>query len=186
MERILAQVRNFADQAHGDQLRKYTPERYIVHPIRVMERLQQITNDPIILASALLHDVLEDTPTTADHILEFLAPLFGRQAAGRIIKLVIELTDIYIKSAYPRLNRRERKQKENERMSKVSADAQTIKYADILDNSLEIIHQDTDFAPVYLKESMQLIKAMTKGDSRLKAAALDAIENGLQLLKGKQ
>jgi (p)ppGpp synthase/HD superfamily hydrolase len=185
MDEILQQVRDFADQAHGDQLRKYTPERYIVHPIRVMERLQQITKDTAILASALLHDVLEDTPTTPDDILEFLAPLLGRPAAEKTTKLVFELTDVYVKSAYPRLNRRERKQKEAERMSKVSAEAQTIKYADVLDNSLEIIHQDVDFAPVYLKESRQLIRAMTKGDSRLKVAALGAIENGLRLLKNK-
>lgn len=104
----------------------------------------------------------------------------GRPAAEKTTKLVIELTDIYVKSAYPRLNRRERKQKEAQRMSKVSAGAQTIKYADILDNSLEIIHQDVDFAPVYLKESRQLLRVMTKGDSRLSAAAMKAIENGLK------
>ncbi|MGN6567929.1 MAG: hypothetical protein ACTHJ0_08255 [Flavipsychrobacter sp.] len=33
----LEEVIAFADKAHGSQMRKYTPERYIVHPIRVME-----------------------------------------------------------------------------------------------------------------------------------------------------
>lgn len=69
MDRILEQIRDFADRAHGDQLRKYTPERYIVHPVRVMEQVQRITNDTTMLAAALLHDVLEDTATTADDIL---------------------------------------------------------------------------------------------------------------------
>jgi guanosine-3',5'-bis(diphosphate) 3'-pyrophosphohydrolase len=180
MDQVLEQIRDFADRAHGDQLRKYTPDRYIVHPIRLMERLQEITDDNTMLAGALLHDVLEDTPTTADDILEFLATLMGRTAAQKTTRLVIELTDIYVKSAYPRLNRRERKQKEAQRMRTVSAEAQTIKYADILDNSLEIIHQDVDFAAVYLKESRQLLKAMTKGDATLRAAALETIQNGLK------
>jgi len=182
MDEILQKIRDFADRAHGEQLRKYTPERYIVHPIRVMERLHQITTDISILASALLHDVLEDTPTTADDILEFLVPLIGRPAAEKTTKLVIELTDIYVKSAYPRLNRRERKQKEAERMSKVSADVQTIKYADILDNSREIINQDANFAPVYLKESRSLIKDMKNGDQTLRTEALAIIEHGLKIL----
>lgn len=183
MNEILQKIRDFADRSHGDQLRKYTPDRYIVHPVRVMERLQQITNDPIILASALLHDVLEDTPTTAEDILEFLAPLLGRPAAEKTTKLIIELTDIYVKSAYPRLNRRERKQKEAERMSKVSAEAQTIKYADILDNSREIIYQDVDFAPIYLKESRQMIKAMTNGNTELRLESIAVIEEGLKKIE---
>jgi len=35
---ILDQIKNFAEQAHGEQLRKYSPERYIVHPARVSFR----------------------------------------------------------------------------------------------------------------------------------------------------
>ena len=60
----LEKIRHFADQAHGGQLRKYTPERYIVHPVRVMETLKKYTDDLTVLAAALLHDVLEDTTTT--------------------------------------------------------------------------------------------------------------------------
>ncbi|WP_297333190.1 hypothetical protein [Flavobacterium sp.] len=38
-EEILHRIREYADDAHGSQMRKYTPERYIVHPVRVMETL---------------------------------------------------------------------------------------------------------------------------------------------------
>jgi len=62
MDKVLEQVKDFADKAHGDQLRKYTPDRYIVHPMRVMLICQEYTDDSQILAAALLHDVLEDTP----------------------------------------------------------------------------------------------------------------------------
>jgi (p)ppGpp synthase/HD superfamily hydrolase len=61
-EKILAAITDFADIAHGSQMRKYTPERYIVHPARVMRLCQEYTDDVTVLAAALLHDVLEDTP----------------------------------------------------------------------------------------------------------------------------
>src|SRR5215217_1806696 len=182
-ETLLEKIKDFADRAHGEQLRKYTPERYIVHPVRVMRTCQQVSNDLAILAPALLHDVLEDTPTNEHEISRFLTPLIGKDPAARTLKLVIELTDVYITSKYPRLNRRERKAKEAQRMSGISADAQTIKYADILDNSREIVTQDTGFAPTYLKESRSLIKVMTKGNESLRAEVLNIIEKRLKLLE---
>jgi hypothetical protein len=42
-------------------------------------------------------------------------------------------------------------------MAHISAEAQTIKYADILDNSLEVIEHDTSFARLYLAESKTLL-----------------------------
>jgi (p)ppGpp synthase/HD superfamily hydrolase len=61
-EKILQEIIQFADLAHGKQVRRYTSERYIVHPVRVMETCRQYTNDISVLAAAILHDVLEDTP----------------------------------------------------------------------------------------------------------------------------
>lgn len=57
MEEVLEQIRDFADKAHGEQMRKYTPERYIVHPVRVMKICREYTDDITVLAAALLHDV---------------------------------------------------------------------------------------------------------------------------------
>ena len=182
-ETILDQIRDFADRAHGQQLRKYTPERYIVHPVRVMKLCQRVTDSLPVLASALLHDVLEDTATSEAEILEFLIPLIGPDEAEKTLKLVIELTDVYVTHNYPRLNRRARKTKEAQRMSEVSPQAQTVKYADILDNSIEIATRDTPFAPVYLKESRSLIKVMTRGNPSLRAEALAVIEKALKSLQ---
>jgi len=181
-EHILAQVRDFADRAHGEQLHKYTPERYIVHPLRVMRHCQQVTSDIAILCAALLHDVLEDTATAEAEVLGFLVPLLGAPQAERTLKLAIELTDVYVWSAYPRMRRRERKEKEARRMAQVSAEGQTIKYADILDNSGEIVTQDPEFAPVYLKECRALLKAMTRGNAGLREQALDLVDTGLKIL----
>jgi (p)ppGpp synthase/HD superfamily hydrolase len=49
MEQILKQIIAFVDQAHGDQTRKYTPDRYVVHPVRVMRICQKYTDDLPVL-----------------------------------------------------------------------------------------------------------------------------------------
>ena len=49
----------------------------------------------------------------------------------------VQSTDIYTKQNYPGWNRRKRKQKEAERLAVAHPDAQTVKYADIIDNNIE-------------------------------------------------
>ena len=102
---------DFADAAHGDQMRKYTPERYIVHPVRVMKHCMEHTNDICILAAALLHDVLEDTPVTAEEISGFLSQYLSPEQVQRTIRIIIELTDVYVKEKYPGMNREPGKRK---------------------------------------------------------------------------
>lgn len=176
MESLLKVVTEFADNAHADQKRKYTPDSYIVHPVRVMEILKEYTTDIAILFAALLHDVLEDTPVTKDEILIFLLSVTDRTTAERTINLVVELTDVYIKKDYPSLNRRRRKDLEIERISKVSADAQTIKYADIMDNCKEIRKYDPSFAKVFIRECKAQLKVMVKGNPELKQRAVEALD----------
>lgn len=184
MDNILSQIRSFADHAHGDQTRRYSPDRYIVHPTRVMQICQQYTNEPAVLAAALLHDVLEDTPVTKDAIEDFLRTIMEPGQVQRTVQFVVELTDVYVKKNYPQWNRRKRKAKETERLQKVSAEAQTIKYADIIDNSGEIAVHDPEFAEKYLGECRNLLKKMTKGNPELHQRAVDTVfENIAQLKK---
>jgi len=44
---------------------------YLAHPVRVMERVKLRGGVPYMLIGALLHDVLEDTVITAQHLLDF-------------------------------------------------------------------------------------------------------------------
>jgi (p)ppGpp synthase/HD superfamily hydrolase len=178
----LEKIQHFADAAHGNQMRKYTPERYIAHPLRVMHLCSAFTTDETILASALLHDVLEDTEVTPEDIRTFLFPLLGKQGTEKTLHLVTELTDVYIKRDYPHLNRRKRKQMERARMAGISPEAQTVKYADILDNCREIVSHDPSFARVFLRECKHLLKHMTKGNAQLYKAAANEINTGLQAL----
>ena len=185
MQEKLEKIRSFADHAHGDQQRKYHPERYIEHPVRVMNTCKRFTDDVTVLGAALLHDVLEDTPVTKDELRLFLSDLLGPQDAARTLALVIDLTDIYTKKNYPELNRAKRKSKEFERLSNTGALAQSIKYADVIDNSVGIAKQDRDFADVSLREYKELLSRLDKGNAKLRSEAMAVVERERQVLKRK-
>lgn len=180
---IISYVTDYADKAHGEQMRKYTPERYIVHPVRVMEMVAEYDHDVAVLCAALLHDVLEDTPVTADDLQRQLRTVLDEEQVNRVVQMVIELTDVFIKKDYPGLNRRTRKEKEVERLSDVSPEAQTIKYADIIDNTNDHLAQDVDFARVYLHEAKRMLEGMKNGNPVLREKAVALVNQSLRKLK---
>ena len=184
MEDILRQIAVFADNAHGEQVRKYAPERYIAHPIRVMKSCMRYTTDVSVLSAALLHDVLEDTPVSKEAMKDFLLTLMSPPLVEKTISLVIELTDVYVKSSYPALNRRQRKNKELDRLEKTSPHSQTIKYADIIDNTMEIVAQDPDFAKVYLYECRAILRKLKKGNMDLYNEAVRTVDEAILSLTG--
>lgn len=186
MEEILEQIRDFADKAHGSQLRKYTKDRYIVHPVRVMQTCKKYDSSLEILAAALLHDVLEDTPVSQSEMLSFLEDIMEKDKASRTLRLVEELTDVYTTESYPEWNRKKRKQNELERIKATSADAQTIKYADIIDNTREITICDPGFAPRYLKECLDILKVADKGNKELHQVSFDLVQSELHSVNKKR
>ncbi|HEY0678422.1 MAG TPA: HD domain-containing protein [Chitinophagaceae bacterium] len=173
MEAVLQQIKEFADKAHNEQKRRYSADRYIVHPERVMNIVRKYNDDISVLAAALLHDVLEDTETTIEEMYAFLLTVLDPPQAAKTVKLVEDLTDVYTKKGFPQWNRRKRKSKEIERLEKTNAEAHTIKYADIIDNVPEIINEDPDFAERYVKECREILRKMTKGNQELREVALD-------------
>lgn len=177
---ILEKVRAFAQTAHGNQMRKYSDEQYINHLVRVMEICRQYTHELPVLAACLLHDVLEDTEVTPRDLNNFLTSVLDLGIAAIAHHLVVELTDVYVKSDYHRWNRRSRKTKEAERLGNVSPEAQTIKYADIIDNTTDIANQRTGFALVYIREAKQMLLAMDKGIADLRERALATVDEALQ------
>ena len=165
---------SFAHKAHSvkDQRRKYTGEPYAVHPLRVSYLVADVTDDPALLIAACLHDVLEDTDTTKQEI----ADKFGQ----RVADLVEELTDV---SKPEDGNRQTRKALDRERISKVSADAKTIKLADLIDNTVDIVTHDPDFAKVYLEEKRLLLEVLKEGNPKLYAMATTIMEQGFNKIK---
>jgi (p)ppGpp synthase/HD superfamily hydrolase len=152
-QELVQRALDFATLAHGDQRRKYTGQPYIVHPIEVAEIVRSVEHDDEMLAAALLHDVVEDTDTT----IEEIAIKFGEDIAN----LVSDLTDV---SKPADGNRKFRKAMEREHTAQASARAQTIKLADLISNSDDIMANDPNFAKVYLAEKALLLKVLVKGD----------------------
>jgi (p)ppGpp synthase/HD superfamily hydrolase len=179
---LLNSVYMLAEEAHRGQVRKYRNEAYIQHPLRVMRTCRDLGANLEMLAAALLHDVVEDTDLTEVLLSERLGQIFAPAQALHISSLVKELTDVYVKADYPRLNRYQRKEKETERLAQISAQAQTIKYADILDNASDVATADPSFARVLLAEYDRLLVMMQKGDRTLKRRAQGAIDLAYQKL----
>ena len=158
---LIERAEVFAVQAHGPQKRKYTGEPYIVHPIEVMNIVKTVKdNTDSMLAAALLHDVIEDTEATYDDVLVNFGPL--------VADLVLELTDV---SKPEDGNRAKRKALDRAHLAGASADAQTVKLADIISNSKDIKVNDPKFAKVYNGEMKMLLEVLDKGDAGLKEIA---------------
>lgn len=61
----------FATRAHSGTYRKGTSIPYIVHPIEAAAIVSTMTDDPDMIAAAVLHDVVEDTDATVEEIRFF-------------------------------------------------------------------------------------------------------------------
>jgi len=66
--KIIERAFLFAEEKHRGQKRK-SGEDYILHPLRVAIETSKLRLDANAIASALLHDVIEDTNTTKEDIL---------------------------------------------------------------------------------------------------------------------
>lgn len=159
-------ARQFAEAAHGsiNQRRKYTGEPYIVHPAAVAELVRSVPHTPSMIAAALLHDVVEDTPTS----LAAIVVEFGVEVA----LLVDQLTDV---SQPHHGNRAARKAIDRAHTANASAAAKTIKLADLIDNSRSILAHDPAFAEVYLAEKALLLEVLRDGDAVLWSMAAEMV-----------
>ena len=168
----------FATAAHAavGQLRKYTNEPYIVHPIEVAGIVAEVpgATDEMV-AAAHLHDVVEDTGVT----LELIRKEFGDEVAT----LVGWLTDV---SRPDHGNRAQRKAVDRAHTAGAPAAAQTIKCCDLWSNTKSIVAHDPAFARTYLEEKRALLAVMTKADPtvlKMVYQVLEEAEATLQLSK---
>lgn len=173
----IEKVKYLATKLHGEQKRKYTGDPYVTHTFRVADIVKEHGGDDSMIMAALLHDVLEDTDTDAQDLFHHLMSITDTSEAMEVIKLVKELTDVYTHEDYPDINRKGRKEMEAMRMGKISPKAQTIKYADLLDNSKDILKNDPKFAKVYIGEKEQILKYMNRGNQELYKKCLSVLEN---------
>lgn len=167
---IISRASFFAEKRHENQRRKYTNEPYFVHLMEVARLLVKARErsglrDEHLVAAGYLHDILEDTDTT----FEELVATFGGDIAG----LVLEVTDI---SKPGDGNRATRKAIDREHLSRSSPRGATLKLADLISNSRDIIPHDPEFAKVYLAEKRDLLPFLRHGDPELFRRASEQVE----------
>lgn len=161
---IIDRAREFAIRAHGDQKRKYTGAAYWTHCEAVVAILHGAgIEDETTLAAAWLHDVCEDTTTTFCAI----SAAFGDDVGN----LVEYLTDCTTNMG----NRAARKRMDRERLSCAPAAAQTIKVADLIDNTSSIVEHDPKFAVTYMREKAMLLPLLKKADASLSWRAAEML-----------
>ncbi|GJL94732.1 MAG: GTP pyrophosphokinase [Hyphococcus sp.] len=97
-EKVLNKAYVFAMKAHGDQMRQ-SGDPYFSHPLAVAAILTELNADPATVATALLHDVVEDTDYTLDDIHKHFGPEIAQLVDGVTKLSQIELRDEASKQA---------------------------------------------------------------------------------------
>ena len=111
---LLGNMIVLATNAHAGQFDK-AGKPYILHPIRVLSRVK--SDDEIVQAAAILHDVIEDTPTTYQDIRN----LGGTDELIEVVKAVTKVPG--------------ETQEEYEERVMSNRKAMIVKMADLEDNS---------------------------------------------------
>ncbi|HEC13458.1 MAG TPA: bifunctional (p)ppGpp synthetase/guanosine-3',5'-bis(diphosphate) 3'-pyrophosphohydrolase [Acidiferrobacteraceae bacterium] len=137
----------FGAEAHEGQTRR-SGEPYIYHPIEVARILAEMRLDSRSIIAALLHDVIEDTPTAKEH----LAQTFGEDVA--------ELVDGVSKISQIEFKTKEERQAENFRkmLLAMAQDIRVIliKLADRLHNMRTLSHMPADKQRSIAKETLDI------------------------------
>ncbi|MHA1835980.1 MAG: HD domain-containing protein, partial [Candidatus Odinarchaeia archaeon] len=147
--------------------RKYTGEPYINHTVAVAQIVASVTDGCAVIAAAFLHDAIEDTDRTYQDI-------FDAGFRHPVADIVLEVSDV---SRPEDGNRATRKALDRDHLAKASPDGQTLKLADLINNTESICKYDPGFAVIYMREKLQLLEVLTKGDKTLHARALKLVED---------
>ncbi len=148
----LLQAASFSAKKHRFQTRKGVEgEPYINHPLEVANLIATIgkITDYDILMTAILHDTVEDTETTAEELTE----LFGENVS----KMVLEVTDD--KS----LQKHERKLLQIEHAPHLSDGAKLVKLADKISNVSDVLHNPPDWTDERKAEYIVWAKKVVAG-----------------------
>src|SRR6187399_103523 len=93
---LLRRAYVFSAYEHKGQVRR-SGEPYLVHPLEVADLLADMRLDVVAIAAGLLHDIVEDTPTTIERVRE----LFGEEVA-HVVEGVTKLSALQFASTEER------------------------------------------------------------------------------------
>ena len=102
-ENLLNRAYVYAMKAHANQQRA-SGDPYFSHPLEVAAILTDLHLDGATIATALLHDVIEDTDATRSEIDELFGPEIGKLVDGltkiKRIDLVTKITGVSFEEAW--------------------------------------------------------------------------------------
>src|SRR5688572_19904521 len=93
---LLRRAYVFSAYEHKGQVRR-SGEPYLVHPLEVADLLADLRLDVVAIAAGLLHDIVEDTPTSIERIRD----LFGEPVA-HVVEGVTKLSALQFASSEER------------------------------------------------------------------------------------
>lgn len=165
--RLIKEAAELAEKAHRGQMRKYIGLPYIIHPYSVATAVAGYGGNENAVAAAWLHDVLEDTETTAEEILGWTNP--------EVLSLVQQLTNP--SKMFPSLPRAKRREMDVEHIREASWEAKLVKLADRTDNLLGMLSGDpsAEFRALYVRESEALYSALEYTHAEAENAYLSAL-----------
>ena len=142
----------FATEAHKGQTRKGDGRPYILHPIAVMNILNDIkkSNNPYLIAIvAICHDIVEDTDVT----LEDIARFFGYNVAAIVGELTSDKDAIKSTTKAKYLA---------QKMLNMTSYSLRIKLADRLHNLQDTAFMTTEFKNKYSQETIDILNELKK------------------------
>src|ERR1041385_1892659 len=80
-EELLRRAYLFSARQHRGQTRQ-SGEPYLVHPLEVANILTELKLDPTCVATGLLHDIVEDSDTSAEEVEQFFGPEIAHLVDG--------------------------------------------------------------------------------------------------------
>jgi len=142
------QAKLWATKKHEGQIRKYTGEPYIEHPIAVSELVREHGLSETAIIAAILHDTVEDTEATMEEVVK----LFGEDVAEYVWYLTKPPEFVG--------DRAKRKEHDRNRLALAPEEVKFIKFYDILHNAGSIKKHDPDFYATWKYEMQLLFLAM--------------------------
>lgn len=137
-EALLSQAEGFVLAVHFAEKRKGDGKPFIGHPLRVKGILESVDASATVRAAGLLHDTIEQTKTTYEHLLED----YGPQVAG----MVQDVTE-----PDKNLSWRERKEQVITHVANMSYGSLLIKSADRIDNLTTLCASLQEEGPDFMK-----------------------------------
>ena len=161
-EALLNRAYVYAMKAHGEQKRA-SGDPYFSHPLEVAAILTDLKLDDATIAAALLHDTIEDTPTTRAEIDQIFGPDIGQLVEGLTKLKKLDLVS------------REAKQAENLRklLLAIADDVRVllVKLADRLHNMRTLEHMPPEGAPAHRRGDARHLCAARRPHGHARACA---------------